>query len=519
MFMLTVEPRIFDVSCFKGQGKRTPRPRWSKSNTFTNRAECGLVQYPACKGVFTGSADIYDFYGTTTDLESIAHAVFQRTRRKFGVTAECPPNLPPASTIATTLDDEVVNSAVLVPRNPSIRTVVHQMLRRPTSDYVRIFGGTGIGPEDRDASVVGVSYLTYTLVNSSTYNIDECLEFCDSIRGCVFVNLYYEHNNPSLDDVFPQRSLLKCVAYGDVHLPHAKLDFGDQSIPSGAVNNQVTDTSIQQSTGWARKSYFNLSTPDGYDALPKLEGANDAPGYMTSVFLNHYDVDACATICNNWLPDDVGGSCKYFNIWRAVVGVFPVTYTCSIYYIPAEPSTAVYLGQGNLTVTESRGYKRKTHILDGGFEDYTCNDPAAAFCFTHTTDAWLASSIWEGNYDASIFHYKPYAHTGNSVAILGSAFGSDEYPGTLTVAASLSTEPGVKYIIEVFHSRFGEDREVDGFVEVYWNGHLVGIIYPGYSQWEYDHFEVIGRGNDELDFRGGRAPTYDFIDDISVVRA
>ncbi|KAJ4479929.1 hypothetical protein J3R30DRAFT_2558330 [Lentinula aciculospora] len=484
------------------------------TNHDYGRAECGLA-HPAYQGALT--AESHDFPGVTTDFDGITFALF-RIDQKTGIIGDAFPDSPPASTMATSLDGEMLNPTVLISRNPSprVRNFEPQVLRDSTSDYVQIFSGTGTGPDDRDASIVGLAYLAYTLVSNSTYNVDECLSFCDSTIGCVFVNLYYEHNNPLLDYVLPQRSNLKCVAYGDVHLPQAKLNFGYQSTSDTIKGPGIH---IQQSTGWARRLYSNPSTPDGYEALSNLDGANDAPGYMDSVFLTHYDVDACAAVCNNWTPDDVGGSCKYFNIWRAVVGVTPIAYTCSVYYVSADPSTAVYRGQGNLTVTESRGYMRKTHILDGGFEGYTCDDPTTTFCFTHTTNAWLASSIWEGYYDASIFHYKPYAHSGHSVAVLGSAFGYDDYPGTLTVASSLSTEPGVIYTIELFHSRSGEDREVNGFVEVYWNADLVGIIYPGYSQWDYYQFEVIGRGNDELDLRGGRAPTYDFIDDIFVMRA
>ncbi|KAJ3716199.1 hypothetical protein C8R42DRAFT_725386 [Lentinula raphanica] len=484
-----------------------------------------LVQCPAHRDVFTEVSD--DFYGTSTDFKRIVYAASQLHERWVSMfTTKTPHDLPPIGTIATTLNGKAVDPILLVLRNPSIRTTESQLRQRPASEYVQIFSGSGTSSEDRDAAVIGAAYLTHTLLNGSTYDVDECLHFCDFTSGCVFVNLYYEYNFPPQHLRLPQdpNRILKCVAYGDVHLSQAKVDFG-QLVTTTVDDWIITDeTYIQQSTGWARKAYFHPPTPDGYDALPQLDGANDAPGYIDSVFLSHYDVDACAAICNNWPSDEIGGSCKYFNIWRAVIGSFPVAYSCSLedslqFYIAADPSTAVYHGQGDLTVTKSWGYKRKTHIFDGGFENYSCPDPTAEFCFTHTTDAWLASSIWEGNYDASIFHYKPYAHTGRSVAVLGSAFGCDEYPGTLTVASSLSTVPGVIYIIEIFHSRFGEDREVDTFVEVFWNADLVGVIYPEHGHWGFDHFEVIGRGNDELDLRGGRAPSYHFIDDIFVMQA
>ena len=46
-------------------------------------------------------------------------------------------------------------------------------------------------------------------------------------------------------------------------------------------------------------------------------------------FLDKYDVDACAALCNARGADSNGGACQYFNIWRAVVNGLPTTYTCS----------------------------------------------------------------------------------------------------------------------------------------------------------------------------------------------
>ena len=51
---------------------------------------------------------------------------------------------------------------------------------------------------------------------------------------------------------------------------------------------------------------------------------------MGFVFLDRYDVDACAEQCNTREADPDGGVCKYFNIWRALVDGIPTTYTCSM---------------------------------------------------------------------------------------------------------------------------------------------------------------------------------------------
>ncbi|KAJ4479930.1 hypothetical protein J3R30DRAFT_3701078 [Lentinula aciculospora] len=477
-------------------------------------AECGLI-YPAFQGTPASSADAYNFNGTTTDSNSIASTAFQ-IDQKSGATPHAPPNLPAVNTTITAIDGDIVNTTIPASRRSlPAEVVITKMSGRKNSDYEEVFGGTGTDPEDRDAAIIGTAYLTYTLVNNATYNVDDCFAFCDAISECVFVNLYYEFNNGMLDHVYSQESNLKCAVYGDVHSAEEKVNFGGQSL-SGIPDGPLTY--IQQSSGWTSKSFSSPSPPAGYDPLPNLDGANEAPGYMGFVFLNKYDVDACAAICNNQDPSDVGGSCKYFNIWRAVVDGVPTTYTCALYYIPADPSTAINYGQGSLSVTQSRGYKRITYVLDGGFEDYSCG--GLSFCYTNEVEGWLTSSPEDGDYDASIFHYQPYSHSGDSVALLGSATGHDDYSGTLTYASSLSTEPGVEYVVEFFHSSFySGSAEKDAFVEVYWNGVLVGTIHPGYSLWKYYKFVVIAQGNDKLDFRGGRAPSFDFLDDIFVMRA
>lgn len=51
---------------------------------------------------------------------------------------------------------------------------------------------------------------------------------------------------------------------------------------------------------------------------------------MGFVFLDRYDVDACAEQCNTRGADPDGGACQYFNIWRALVNGIPTTYTCSM---------------------------------------------------------------------------------------------------------------------------------------------------------------------------------------------
>jgi hypothetical protein len=195
---------------------------------------------------------------------------------------------------------------------------------------------------------------------------------------------------------------------------------------------------------------------------------------------------------------------------------FTVTEIALQYYVASDASTAVNFGQGNLKVTYSRGYSRKSLVLDGGFESYQCAN-GGTFCFTDNTAYWHGTSSPRGTFDASIFHFASYAHAGNAVAILGSSTGSDTLAGTLFPAKPLDTEHGKRYIIQFFHWSQWVDFDTGAFVDIIWNGEVVKTIRPGYSPWTY--FEVgpvEAKGKDTLAFHGGKFPAYSFIDDVHV---
>jgi hypothetical protein len=117
-----------------------------------------------------------------------------------------------------------------------------------------------------------------------------------------------------------------------------------------------------------------------------------------------------------------------------------------------------------------------------------------------------------------VFFFQPYAHSGNAVALLGSAQGTDALAGTLTAGAPLTTVHGKHYSIGFFHaSSFGSPTdEAAAFVDVMWNGATVATIRPGFSDWKFFQFSVTGAGRDVLSFHGGAAPAWSFIDDIAV---
>ncbi|CAA7263587.1 unnamed protein product [Cyclocybe aegerita] len=463
---------------------------------------------PASKGVWNDPANALVLDGTLTDIQTIVDTAAV-VDQKAGATGE--PDQPIPDTAVTAVDGQLTTAGMHDANSTSTRrSILQRSSRRSVDDYELVFSGTGFAPEDRDASIQGTAYLTFTLVPNATYNVAAYLNFCDTVQQCVFANIYYEFNNPGLDH--HETSNLKCAVYGDVHTAAEKTNFGGQQLappPAGL-------TYIQQSSGYASKTLVDPEDPEGYELVfGPTNGANNAPGYMGFAFLDRYDVDACARECNNRGPDGNGGACQYFNIWRAVVNGDPTTYTCSMYYIVADESTAVNTGQGNLKVTFSRGYKRKNYVIDGGFEGYNaCND----FCFSASYSNWIGTSPPGGSLDATIFFYPPYAHAGNGVALLGSATGADNLPGTLTPTHPLNTVTGKAYLITFFHaSAFsGPVLEADAFVDILWNGNIVTTIRPGFSNWQYYQFQVTGAGNDVLAFHGGKAPAWSFLDDIHV---
>ncbi|KAJ7690901.1 hypothetical protein B0H14DRAFT_848414 [Mycena olivaceomarginata] len=435
--------------------------------------------------------------------------------QKAAPPVDAPPNADVPPTGVTAVDGTVTN-ATIAEVSATRRRDVGRFGKRQ-SGFEKVFDGK---PADqKDASIEGTAYLTYTVVPNSTYNVDACLAWAAKIDGCVFVNLYYEFNNELLDHVFSEKSNLKCAAYGDLHKASEKTNFGGQASYSQVGNETVPLTYITQSSGYGLASLVDPDTPEGYELVfGPTGGANNAPGYMGFAFIDRYDVDACAALCNGRGVDPNGGGCAYFNIWRAVVNGVPTTYTCSMYYLVADESTAVNYGQGDLVVTLSRGYRRKDLLIDGGFEGYTaCND----FCFTASYANWIGTSPAGGNLDASIFFFSNYAHTGHGSALLGAAFGDDNKAGTLASAHALQTTSGAHYVVQAFVSSAfsGASLEAGAKVEILWNGQSVATKTGFTGGYVFVQASVVAAGNDELSFAGGAAPAWTFIDDVHVYKA
>lgn len=68
------------------------------------------------------------------------------------------------------------------------------------SDYITLTNGTD--PVYASAALRTSGYLTYKVIsNTTTYSVAKaaCLNYCDSVKGCITANMYQEINNPLLD--------------------------------------------------------------------------------------------------------------------------------------------------------------------------------------------------------------------------------------------------------------------------------------------------------------------------------
>jgi hypothetical protein len=92
----------------------------------------------------------------------------------------------------------------------------------------------------------------------------------------VFVNLFFEHNNPHLD---AGPSNLICAAFADVHTAAEKTNFGGQqlaALPAGK-------TFIQNSSGFSLTSLVDPVTPEGYELIfGPINAATNAQGVSSS---------------------------------------------------------------------------------------------------------------------------------------------------------------------------------------------------------------------------------------------
>jgi hypothetical protein len=121
--------------------------------------------------------------GTYTDTSNITSTVYI-VYQKAGATEDASPNQPVADTAVTAVDGIVTEAGTNSATRRSFLKRSEGFAKRSPSDFELVFYGTGTGLNDRDASVEGTAYLTYSLVSNATYNVDDCLAECDQVETC-----------------------------------------------------------------------------------------------------------------------------------------------------------------------------------------------------------------------------------------------------------------------------------------------------------------------------------------------
>jgi len=134
---------------------------------------------PSSKGVWNDPANTLDLSGTTTDTDTIVSTA-QIVDQKAGATGD--PDQAVPNTAVTAVDGQLTPDGTSNDTTTSRRSM--GISRRSPADYDLVFSGTGTGPNDRDGSIEGTAYLTFTVVDNSTYNVNACLAFCDSVQLC-----------------------------------------------------------------------------------------------------------------------------------------------------------------------------------------------------------------------------------------------------------------------------------------------------------------------------------------------
>lgn len=137
--------------------------------------------------------------GTQTDTDKIASTV-QIVNQKAGAPLDAPPDQPPPPTSITAIDGELTNATI---SNNTSSTISRRSFlpTRSVDDYEIMFQGTGTGPNDRDGSIEGTAYLTFTVLPNATYDVPGCLSFCDHVDGCgESCRLYIYIYDPDISD-------------------------------------------------------------------------------------------------------------------------------------------------------------------------------------------------------------------------------------------------------------------------------------------------------------------------------
>jgi hypothetical protein len=155
------------------------------------------------------------------DNAAIVETALGQVDQKIAPPVDAPPNAAVAPTLVTAVDGTVTNSTIAetVTNSTGADASSASTRRRRHHQKARAFGSharnraivgvakreagkfekvfDGLPADQHDASIQGTAYLTYTVVNNATYNVQGCLDWCSTVKGC---GVYYFHLISPCDD-------------------------------------------------------------------------------------------------------------------------------------------------------------------------------------------------------------------------------------------------------------------------------------------------------------------------------
>ncbi|KAI4757855.1 hypothetical protein E4T51_09096 [Aureobasidium sp. EXF-12344] len=190
----------------------------------------------------------------------------------------------------------------------------------------------------------GRGYLTYKTLKS--YDPALCTAACNSVKTCVFANIYYEKDPDAKNNPV---DVIKCALYSMYQTEATATNKGQWR---GSFQVLVTG-----SNGYNKAP--NSNAPAGY-SMQSLPNAVNAPlfdsqgqgRFIQPVYLDTYSTELCAAACDKQTQWDKSQSsdgcnyktCVYANLYILSKNGAPQTVVCALYTEATDSSYAVNSG-------------------------------------------------------------------------------------------------------------------------------------------------------------------------------
>ncbi|KAK0495020.1 hypothetical protein EDD18DRAFT_291046 [Armillaria luteobubalina] len=112
------------------------------------------------------------------------------------------------------------------------------LVQGQTTTYELVF-------DNLTAAINGLDFITFTLVDT----VHACMDFCDSVEGCLFINPFHDVNGKDGSPDFT------CSVFTGCHTADDATNTGGQTQPDGTID------SIADSSGFC-KTNVTVTDPD-----------------------------------------------------------------------------------------------------------------------------------------------------------------------------------------------------------------------------------------------------------------